>query len=182
MSKVVSLDKLKADLATYVNATTLSNYRPAITLANGVFDILHVGHVRYLQEAKKCKGDVLDKEWIDYEFHFNILVVGINSDASVERIRGKVPLVNQDERSELIAALDCVDYVVIFDEDSPAELIRQIKPTFHAKGKDYNLDNPPEREAIEETGTRFIVCGDEKHHSSTAMKILMKGEPDGQGE
>lgn len=180
MDKVVSLEELLSSLSKYKECENLFKDRRSVTLANGVFDILHVGHIRYFKDAKSHKGNLIEggnpEQYLDYEFNFNILIVGINSDESVKRIRGTSPIINQNERAEIIASLDCVDYVVIFDEDSPAELIRQIKPNFHAKGKDYDVSNPPEKEAIDEVGSRFITCGDEKNHSSTAIKLLLKGE------
>ncbi|RKY02827.1 D-glycero-beta-D-manno-heptose 1-phosphate adenylyltransferase, partial [Candidatus Poribacteria bacterium] len=107
-----------------------------IVTTNGCFDLLHVGHVRYLYEAKRL-GDVL--------------IVAINSDESVRRIKGPLrPIIPQEERAEMVAALEPVDYVTIFDEDTPIPLIKAIRPDFHVKGGDYKLDEMIEREAVEE--------------------------------
>jgi rfaE bifunctional protein nucleotidyltransferase chain/domain len=107
---------------------TLSPYRgqKKIVFTNGCFDLLHIGHVRYLQEAKAL-GD--------------LLVVGINSDASVQRLKGPTrPIQNQDDRAEILAALTAVDFTVIFTEDTPAELIQQIRPDILVKGGDWKID------------------------------------------
>lgn len=122
----------------------LKSQSKKIVSTNGCFDILHVGHVRYLKEAKKL-GDVL--------------IVGLNSDASVQRLKGPTRPVNtEDDRAEVLASLDCIDYVVIFEEDTPVNLIAAIKPHIHAKGGDYNLETLPETKTIVENGgeVRFI--------------------------
>lgn len=127
----------------------------SIVLANGVFDLLHVGHVRYLQGAKAL-GDVL--------------VVAVNSDASTRAYKGAGrPVIPQDERAELIAALACTDYVVIFDEPDVRAVIRALKPDVHAKGTDYTPESIPERAEVEAYGGRVAVTGDPKDHSTTAL-------------
>lgn len=116
----------------------------SIVVTNGCFDILHVGHLRYLQACKKL-GD--------------ILVVLVNTDASVHRLKGPTrPIVNEADRSELIAGLGCVDYVVLFDENTPEALLEVIKPDFYAKGDQYNEDNLPEINTLRKIGTqvRFV--------------------------
>jgi rfaE bifunctional protein nucleotidyltransferase chain/domain len=126
-----------------------------VVLANGCFDILHVGHVRYLQSAKEL-GD--------------LLVVAINSDWSVERYKGKAPVVPQDERAELVSCLEMVDMVFIFDDPSLHRVIGELKPHIQAKGTDYTPDTVPEAEVVRSYGGEVVICGDPKDHSSTEMK------------
>jgi len=126
-----------------------------IVLANGCFDLFHVGHIRYLAGAKML-GDVL--------------IVGINSDVQVRKIKGaNRPFMPENERAEIISALRFVDYVTIFDEPTVEELIRAIRPDFHAKGTDYTPDTVPEREIVRECGGQTAIVGDPKNHSSTEM-------------
>lgn len=109
-----------------------------IAATNGCFDILHVGHVKYLNEAKKC-GDVL--------------IVGLNSDTSVKMLKGETRPINpQNDRAEVLAALSCVDYVVIFDEISPIELLKSIKPDVYVKGADYTIETLPEAKPLLDLG------------------------------
>ncbi len=109
-----------------------------IVSTNGVFDLLHVGHVRYLQEARKL-GD--------------LLIVGVNSDASVRRLKGETRPINPaEERAELLLALRCVDYCVIFEEETPVSLLEKIRPTFHTKGGDYNIETMPETSVVRHYG------------------------------
>lgn len=131
-----------------------------IVLANGCFDLFHVGHVRYLAGAKEL-GD--------------ILVVGINSDHQTRILKGEGrPFMPEAERAELISTLRCVDYVTIFDEPTVEELIRAIKPDFHAKGTDYTTDTVPEREIVREYGGTVAIVGDQKDHSSTDLIKMVK--------
>jgi len=124
-----------------------------IILTNGCFDLFHAGHVRYLAGAKELGG---------------VLVVGINSDEQVRQLKGDGrPHTPQDERAEIISALRCVDLVTIFHEPTVTELIRAIRPDFHAKGTDYTVDTVPEREIVLEYGGRVAIVGDPKDHSST---------------
>jgi rfaE bifunctional protein nucleotidyltransferase chain/domain len=126
-----------------------------IVLANGCFDLLHVGHIRYLAGAKDL-GD--------------LLVVGINSDRQAHALKGEGrPFMPENERAELIAALKCVDFVTIFDEPTVEQLIRDIRPDIHAKGTDYTTDTVPERDIIREVGGRVAIVGDAKDHSSTEL-------------
>jgi rfaE bifunctional protein nucleotidyltransferase chain/domain len=126
-----------------------------IVLANGCFDLFHVGHIRYLAGAKAL-GDVL--------------VVGLNSDEQVRKLKGeKRPFMPETERAEIVAALKFVDYVTIFPEPTVTELIRAIRPDFHAKGTDYTTDSVPEREIVKEYGGRVAIVGDPKDHSSTDL-------------
>jgi rfaE bifunctional protein nucleotidyltransferase chain/domain len=126
-----------------------------IVLANGCFDLFHVGHIRYLAGAKAL-GD--------------ILIVGINSDQQVKKLKGeKRPFMPENERAEIISALKFVDYVTIFPEPTVTELIRAVKPDFHAKGTDYTTETVPEREIVKEYGGRVAIVGDPKDHSSTEL-------------
>ena len=126
-----------------------------IVLANGCFDLFHVGHIRYLAGAKAL-GD--------------ILIVGINSDEQVRRLKGeKRPFMPERERAEIVSAMKFVDYVTIFDEPTVTELIRAVRPDFHAKGTDYTTDSVPEREIVREYGGRVAIVGDPKDHSSTDL-------------
>src|SRR5712692_559044 len=123
-----------------------------IVLTNGCFDILHVGHVRYLEGARR-EGDVL--------------VVAVNSDASERAIKGDGrPVLPQQARAELVAALGAVNYVVIFDEPNVEALLDELKPDVHAKGTDYTVETVPERETARRLGVRIAIVGDAKQHST----------------
>ena len=126
-----------------------------IVLANGCFDVLHVGHVRYLEGAKAL-GD--------------FLVVGINSDeqVAVQKGRGR-PILPELERAEMIAALETVDLVIIFEEPTVEKLLLALTPDIHAKGTDYTEDTVPEREVVKSFGGRVAIVGDEKEHSTSKM-------------
>lgn len=131
--------------------------RARIVLANGCFDLLHVGHVRYLEAAKEY-GD--------------LLVVGVNADAQVRALKGENrPVTAENERAEIIAALRAVDFVTIFREPTVEQLIRAVRPDFHAKGTDYTTDNVPEREIVKECGGEVIIVGDPKNHSTTGLLL-----------
>jgi D-glycero-beta-D-manno-heptose 1-phosphate adenylyltransferase len=126
-----------------------------ITLANGCFDLLHVGHVRYLHAAKELGGK---------------LVVAINSDESVRALKGEGrPLMPEKERAEILAALADVDAVVIFPERDVRALIREIRPEIQAKGTDYTAESVPERDTVMEHGGRVAIVGDPKDHSATEI-------------
>jgi rfaE bifunctional protein nucleotidyltransferase chain/domain len=130
-----------------------------IVLANGCFDILHVGHVRYL-EAAKGLGD--------------LLVVGINSDEQVRRLKGTGrPFVPERERAEVIASLRAVDLVTIFNEPTVEALLAALRPDIHAKGTDYTEETVPEREAVRAYGGRVAIVGDPKDHSSSQMVMQL---------
>ena len=127
----------------------------SITLANGCFDLLHVGHVRYLQAAKRLGG---------------CLVVAVNSDESVRALKGAGrPLMPAEERAEILAALADVDAVVIFAEADVRALITEIRPDVHAKGTDYTVDSVPERDAVVACGGRVEIVGDPKQHSASEI-------------
>jgi rfaE bifunctional protein nucleotidyltransferase chain/domain len=126
-----------------------------IVLANGNFDLLHVGHVRYLQAAKELGGK---------------LVVAINSDESVRRLKGEGrPIMPAEERAEIVAALGDVDAVVIFPELDVRALIQEIRPDIQAKGTDYTEDTVPERDTVKEYGGRVAIVGDAKNHSTSEI-------------
>lgn len=126
-----------------------------VAVANGAFDLLHVGHVRYLQAAKDLTRG-------------GLLVVGVNSDRSVRAAKGpKRPIVPEEERTELVAALGCVDLVVLFDEPDARALLAALRPDLHVKGTDYSEDSVPERELMTRLGGRTVIAGDPKDHSTT---------------
>ena len=123
-----------------------------IAFANGCFDVLHVGHVRYLQGARQ-EGDVL--------------VVGINSDRSVAALKAPGrPVLRAEARCELVAALECVDYVVVFDELTAEGVLRELRPDVHCKGTDYTIETVPEREVMKQLGGRIAIVGDPKDHAT----------------
>jgi len=145
-----------ADLDTVARAAAELRARGgAVVLANGGFDLLHVGHVRYLAAAK-AEGD--------------LLVVAVNSDASVRLSKGPSrPVVPEAERAELVAALACVDWVVLFDDRTVAGVIERLRPDVQAKGTDYTADNVPEGELVRSYGGRVAIVGDPKDHSTTSL-------------
>ncbi len=123
-----------------------------VVLANGCFDLLHVGHIRYLQAAKSL-GD--------------ILAVAVNSDSSVAAIKGRGrPVQPETERAEILGSLECVDYVTLFDAPTVDALLRDLQPDIHAKGTDYAAESVPERETVLSYGGRIAIAGDPKDHST----------------
>lgn len=135
----------------------------AIVFANGCFDLLHVGHIRYLRGARE-EGD--------------FLVVGINSDSSVRALKGPDrPLMPEKERAELVAALEMVDAVVIFDDGTVDSLLLELRPEVHAKGTDYTADNVPERDTVLGYGGRVAIVGDPKDHSTRDYLHQIKSRP-----
>lgn len=146
-SKIVTREELRR------RAESWRESGEKITLANGCFDLLHVGHVRYLHAAKQLGGR---------------LVVAINADDSVRMLKGEGrPLMPAEERAEILAALADVDAVVIFSEPNVRALVREIRPNIHAKGTDYSADSVPERDTVIECGGRVEIVGDPKDHSAT---------------
>jgi len=126
-----------------------------VVVANGAFDMLHVGHARYLAAARAA-GD--------------ILFVAVNSDASVRASKGPLrPVVPEGERAELLSHIECVDWIVLFDEPTVAEVLRALKPHLHAKGTDYTVESVPERAVVAEWGGETVICGDPKEHATTDM-------------
>ena len=135
-----------------------------IILANGCFDFLHVGHIRYLQAAKQLGGK---------------LIVAINSDASVRGLKGEGrPLIPDTERAEILSALEVVDAVVIFEEPDVRALIRELRPDFQAKGTDYTKDSVPERDEVIACGGQVAIVGDPKDHSASTYIANLKGKKD----
>ena len=143
----------RSDLIQWAAAARKNNL--SVVFANGCFDPLHVGHVRYLEGAKAL-GDVL--------------IVGVNSDQQVHRMKGTGrPLVSQDQRAEIVASLSAVDLVTIFDEPTVEALLLELRPDIHAKGTDYSLDTVPERDVVRSYGGKVAIVGDPKEHSSTGL-------------
>jgi rfaE bifunctional protein nucleotidyltransferase chain/domain len=154
-SKIGSLDEIRARVESARRAGK------AVALANGCFDILHVGHVRYLEGAR-AEADVL--------------VVGVNGDASVTRLKGPGrPILDEAERARLVAALRCVDHVVVFPEDDVRELLLALRPEVHCKGTDYTAETVPERDVVKSYGGRVAIVGDPKHHDTRALLQRIRG-------
>jgi len=123
-----------------------------VVLANGCFDLLHVGHVRYLEDARAL-GD--------------LLIVGVNGDDAVRRLKGPGrPLMPAVERAEMLAALRAVDHVVVFEDDTADRLVALLRPAVHAKGTDYTAESVPERASVLAAGGRVAIAGDAKQHST----------------
>lgn len=147
--KILNREQLKQRVAEWRAAGE------SLTLANGGFDLLHVGHVRYLHAAKQLGGR---------------LIVAVNSDESMRSLKGQGrPLIPAEERAEIIAALADVDAVVIFPELDVRRLIHEIRPDIHAKGTDYTVETVPERDEVLAYGGRVAIVGDPKDHSSTEI-------------
>jgi rfaE bifunctional protein nucleotidyltransferase chain/domain len=147
--KIVSRDTLRERVAEWRRAGQ------QIVLANGCFDLLHVGHIRYLRGAKALGGK---------------LVLAMNSDASVRQMKGEGrPLMPEQERAEIVAALSDVDAVVLFEEPDVRALIREIRPDIQAKGTDYTRENVPERDEVMAYGGRIEIVGDPKDHSTSEL-------------
>ena len=145
-SKILRLEELAEKIGEH------KNRRERVVLANGCFDVLHVGHARYLEGARR-EGDVL--------------VVAINSDASVRSLKGEGrPILDADARARLVAALAAVHYAVIFEEPDVVRLLSVLRPDVHAKGTDYTVDTVPERETARRLGVRIAIVGDPKQHST----------------
>jgi rfaE bifunctional protein nucleotidyltransferase chain/domain len=123
-----------------------------IVFANGCFDLIHAGHIRYLQNAKAL-GDVL--------------ILGVNSDACVTALKGKGrPLQSEADRTEILASLECVDYVLLFDAPTVDGILEELRPDVHAKGTDYTQESVPERETVRAYGGEVAIAGDPKDHST----------------
>jgi rfaE bifunctional protein nucleotidyltransferase chain/domain len=154
--KIVSRSGLAAILEEHRHASR------KIVFANGVFDLLHVGHVRYL-EAARGEGE--------------LLVVGINSDSSTRKLKGPGrPILTERARATLVAALKCVNYAVIFDELNVNSLLKELQPDVHAKGTDYTADTVPERELAALLGIRVAIVGDPKQHSTRDLLARLRHE------
>ena len=132
----------------------------ACAVANGAFDLLHVGHIRYLRAARQLAG---------------LLVVGVNTDRSVRLSKGPGrPVVPEAERAEIVDALACVDVVVLFDERDASALLQALRPDFHVKGTDYTAETVPERALVERLGGKTVIAGDPKDHSTTDLVERLK--------
>jgi rfaE bifunctional protein nucleotidyltransferase chain/domain len=132
-----------------------------VALANGCFDLLHVGHLRYLQGARE---------------QADVLVVAVNADGSVRRLKGEGrPLMPAADRALLVAALRSVDHVVVFEEDDVRGLLLALRPDVHCKGTDYTPDTVPERDVVRSYGGRVAIVGDPKHHDTTALLSRIRG-------
>ena len=156
MGKVVARDALDGAVA---DARAQGR---TVALANGCFDLLHVGHVRYLEGAAQ---------------EADVLVVALNDDASVHTLKGAGrPILDGASRAELIAALRCVDYVVLFPELTVGPLLEALKPDVHCKGTDYTVDSVPERAIVEAYGGRTAIVGDPKDHSTRDLIARVTGQ------
>ena len=155
MNKILSREELRRRVAEWRNAGD------QIIMANGCFDVLHVGHVRYLTAAKELGGK---------------LVVAVNADDSVRGLKGAGrPVMPEQERAEILAALEPVDAVVIFPERDVRALLNEIRPDVQAKGTDYTADSVPERDVVTSYGGRVAIVGDPKDHSATAIIQQISG-------
>jgi rfaE bifunctional protein nucleotidyltransferase chain/domain len=158
-SKIVSRQKLKSLVADH------KKRGKTLVFTNGCFDILHVGHVRYLEAARQ---------------HGDILIVAVNSDASLRSLKGPGrPILDEAARARLVAALRAVDYVVIFNEPTVASLLRDLIPDVHAKGTDYSADTVPERATAKSLGIQVAIVGDPKNHSTRALLASLRKAPHG---
>src|SRR5712671_5527506 len=156
-SKIVSRDALRQRL------TEHKRHGRRIVLANGCFDTLHVGHIRYLEGARR-EGD--------------ILVVGVNADSSVRNLKGPGrPILDEDARAQLVAALRCGDCVVRFAEPNVEALLEELRPDVHAKGTDYTTETVPERAVARRLGIRVAIAGDPKDHSTRALLESIRKAP-----
>lgn len=136
-----------------------------VALANGVFDLLHVGHVRYLEAASQLA---------------DVLVVAVNSDASTRRNKGPDrPVIPEGERAELLEALSCTDLVLVFDSPDVREVIRTLRPDVHVKGTDYRAEDVPERAEVEAYGGRVAIAGDPKDHSTSELARKLRAGTSG---
>lgn len=136
-----------------------------IVFSNGCFDLLHVGHVRYLEGARR-EGD--------------LLITAVNDDSSVRRLKGPGrPLMPASERAEILAALECTNYIVVFKDETVDELLRTLRPDVHAKGTDYTPESVPERKTVLSYGGRIAIVGDPKERSTRTYleKLRSQGEP-----
>ena len=155
-SKIVSREELRGRVQQWRESGN------KIILTNGCFDLLHVGHIRYLHAARQLGGKV---------------VVALNSDASVRELKGHGrPLMNEQERAEILASLTDVDAVVIFPEPDVRAIIREIHPDVQAKGTDYTADSVPERDEVIAYGGRVAIVGDPKDHSTTEFLEQMRSD------
>jgi rfaE bifunctional protein nucleotidyltransferase chain/domain len=154
-SKVSSLDQVRRQVE------SARQQGRTVALANGCFDVLHVGHVRYLAGARR---------------EADLLVVGVNGDASVRRLKGEGrPVLGEDDRAVLVASLRHVDHVVVFHEDDVGRLLLTLRPDVHCKGTDYTEDSVPERDVVRSYGGRVAIVGDPKDHDTRKLLIRIRG-------
>lgn len=154
MGRTIALDDLASEVA------ALRSGGSTIVLANGCFDVLHVGHIRYLRGAR-AEGDVL--------------VVAVNGDDAVRQLKGEGrPVMPADERAEIVAAIEGVTFVTVFDTLTVEPVLRALHPDVHAKGTDYTTETVPERAIVAEYGGRVAIVGDPKDHSTTEVLARMK--------
>jgi rfaE bifunctional protein nucleotidyltransferase chain/domain len=159
VSKILSRDVLREELAAH------KRRGQRVVFANGCFDTLHVGHIRYLEGARR-EGD--------------LLAVGVNADSSVCELKGPGrPILDEQARAQLVAALRCVDYVVLFAEPNVEALLNDLRPDVHAKGTDYTVDSVPERAIAEQLGIRVAIVGDSKDHSTRELLDSIRKAPHG---
>ena len=156
ISGVLDITSRILDRAALVAQTKLAREAGlTIVLANGCFDVLHAGHIRYLQGAREL-GDVL--------------VVAINADKEVTALKGSGrPILSEHDRAELVASIEGVDFVTVFDEPTVEQLLLAIQPDVHAKGTDYTEETVPERDVVRSFGGRIAIVGDPKNHSTSEM-------------
>jgi D-glycero-beta-D-manno-heptose 1-phosphate adenylyltransferase len=148
----------RQELVTRVNENRARGLTHAF--ANGAFDLLHVGHIRYLEAARR---------------EADRLIVAVNDDRSVRALKGpNRPVLNQADRAELVAALRAVDYVVIFPEPTVTPLLELLRPDVHCKGTDYTIETVPERETVRAYGGRIAIVGDPKDHSTSDLLSRLK--------
>lgn len=153
-SKLCTLDEAKTRIA------AARAEKKSVAFANGCFDVLHVGHIRYLQAAR-TEGD--------------LLLVAINGDASVRRLKGPDrPVMPEGDRALLVAGLRCVDLVVVFPDDDVARLLLELRPDVHCKGTDYTTETVPEREVVRSYGGRVAIVGDPKDHDTRALLARLR--------
>lgn len=152
--KIINLKKLK-EIRDIARAKNLK-----ISFANGCFDVIHPGHIRYLKEAKEVA---------------DILILGVNSDSSVKKLKGKGrPFFPLKERLEVLSSIVYVDFIIPFSEDKPLKIIKLLKPDFHCKGGDYKKEEVPERELVEKLGGKVLIVGGKKIYSSSNLIKKLK--------
>ena len=157
-----AVDKV-VDLATLIDRLEPErNFGKTVALANGLFDVLHVGHLRYLEGASR---------------EADILVVAINADASARRLKGPSrPVVPETERAELVAGFSCVDHVLLFADDNVERVLHELRPDVHCKGTDYTNETVPERDVAVSLGVRIAIVGDPKNHATRDLIRQIRDE------
>lgn len=162
MGEIVTREELLA------RAADARRHGRTLAFANGCFDLLHVGHIRYLESAAQ---------------EADVLVVAINDDAAVRELKGEGrPIVTASDRAELVAALRCVDFVIVFPEMTVGPLLEALRPDVHCKGTDYTVDSVPEREIVTAYGGRTAIVGDPKDHSTRDLLARIADGPPGPHE